>query len=152
MQNDYFDFWGIYNTIIDFWDFFINYSSKSTHAGEKWGNYGWVPFLPQDNVVSLLGSINIPPTQEKADALMLTKLERTSYELFSAIEKYIEKFEGNQTTFDEAVQAYSNGLYTLCALGLFALIDHIYITSQKKYLTKRENLQTKRFPKNMMRV
>ena len=143
MQNVYFDLLGIYNTIINFLDFFINYSSKSTHAGEKWGNYGWVPFLPQDNVVSLLGSINIPPTQEKADALMLTKLEGTSYELFSAIEKYIEKFEGNQTTFDESVQAYSNGLYTLCALGLFALIDQSYITSQKKISNQKRKLANK---------
>lgn len=93
-------------------------------------------------------AVNVPPTQEEADTLMLKELENTFDELLLSIKKHIKKLDANQTTYDEAVQSFNDGLYTSCALDIFALIDHLFITSQIETVDSKKRKLAKEAVKN----
>ena len=106
---------------------------KIQHAAETWAGYGWVPFLPTFDIEQYQWSMGAPNTQEEADNWMRNYFEtETTDLLFSEIRRLADCKGCNKTTLQEAIQCYENGLYTSCALDVFALIDGCFIVGQPK--------------------
>lgn len=124
--------------ITNAFQFLQSYFQTAETSGIKWGEFGWVPFLPNNNAVDLLKTVYVPSSQEEADNLMLKKISESFDDLLKKTNEYAVQFDGNITTFSEAIKAYNYNLYTSCSLDLFAMIDHVFITSQVKSKGKPE--------------
>lgn len=95
-----------------------------------WADYGWVPFLHNSNALDLI-HIKIPQSQEEADKIMLNKLTEDEVKvLFGKIQDKVLIHAHNINTFNDAIQSYNDGIYSGCALLLFALIDSCFLIGQ----------------------
>jgi len=119
-------------------EYFERYPTYVLIAGERWGEYGWVPFLPDDNAIKMIDIANVPTSQNDADSIMLNRLNIDT--LFSGIEELIYKLNGNRNAFQDSIKCYNNDLYFACSLSIFSLIDQICIVNQKKIQNKRRKL------------
>jgi len=100
-------------------------------SAEKWGSFGWIPLLPTYTIYDFIKALHPPTSQEETDAIMLSYFEENSTnQLFAEIRDYIDKNGQNLTTWNEAEACYNNGLYTSCALDIFALIDSTFVIGQ----------------------
>lgn len=113
----------------------IDYSKipdKLRNIGETWGKYGWVPFLPTYSALEFYDISILPISQEDADQKMNQYLNDDCIkEIIKETKEFIDKYDGNSQTFDEAMKCYDNVLYTSCSLNLCALIDGAFLKFQK---------------------
>lgn len=107
-------------------------SQNIKDAGERWGNFKWIPNLPNTIMKDIFKNITEEVTKEEADIFMSEKLdEKTEELLFSTIRDYLCDYQRNVVTFDEALQCFRSGLHTSCCVCLFALIDEAFLKAQK---------------------
>ena len=109
----------------------IDLSQVRTTVVDKWTEYGWVPILPSFNGGDILGSIIPPETIQEADSFMLNHLGESELKvLFDTLYEYVKNNSHNTTTLSQAINSFNSGLYSGCALLLFALIDACFLTTQ----------------------
>ncbi len=110
---------------------FTDFDAQVDSAVEKWTEYRWIPFLPNDSAAFISKAMLPPDTKEEADRLMLDKLDDANLQsLFNEIEKLIPEYNLNVQNWNEARKCFNMGCYTACSLLLYSLIDSIFIKGQ----------------------
>ena len=122
-------------------DTLSNFSEKVKTSAQVWASYGWVPNLPEYNLIDSLKTINAPISQREADDIMMSKIDdRVLFSLFDKIADYNTQAGLNSNSFEEAVKCFDNKLYSACSLLLFAMIDARFLIGQPKVSKENRNL------------
>ena len=118
------------------WDFvkvsesIIKLPDDVKKSADIWADYGWVPFLPESRITDIM-HLKYPNSQEEADTIMMEKLDEEGLQkLFDRLEQKVLSHSHCITSFNDAVNSYNNGIYSGCALLLFALIDSCFVVGQ----------------------
>ena len=99
-------------------------------SAEQWAKYDWVPYLPMNESKQTIYLLS-PTSQENADQIMLEQLDdKQISQLFEKLSEKVKSHSHNTNTFEEAVKCYTAGLYSGCALLLFAIIDSCFLIGQ----------------------
>lgn len=113
-------------------------------SADKWAEYGWVPFLPGYSIEDIM-DLKYPNSQEEADKIMMEKLgDEGLQELFDRLEQKVLSHSHCITSFNDAVNSYNNGIYSGCALLLFALIDSCFVVGQPLQKKKSDKDRSER--------
>lgn len=116
---------------------FLQLPAYSKIAGDEWVKYGWVPFLPDSDLVTIAEALEYPKTREEADERMASALEKCTYDvLFQNISDLLNEKENNLIMFDESVFCFKKQKYTSCVLNLFSIIDACFVDGQPKVENK----------------
>lgn len=108
-----------------------NFKERVENLSDVWASYGWVPLLPDSKLDEMIGIPDAPASQSEIDSFMQMRISGFGEgKLFELLRTSASRQELNNATLNDAIVSFENGLFTACALCLFALIDERYLEGQ----------------------